>query len=652
MTLRPLPRSLDPLAGESLAGYVLRLAHRLDRAPGRIAVLTGLGRGPIQAGRSMAVPVGRLLHLDAATVAAFAHATRLSAQEVAGLCLDSMRDRYPPLDLDYQAAGSRQTNGITGLASWVFTQSTRYCPECLAGDGSPIQQAHGGAWRKLWHLPPVFACTLHRRLLLHQCPQCQQPVHSLRGTGLFPRLRDATPHPAQCLTTIQPAHWSARTACGARLDTSTPSAAATDQPDLALVRLLGVQHKLTGLLQPDGDGPTLTVSAGQSATAAQYFLDLRLLVGLIRASWPEARHQAQPWMDMDAVDDHLHQQRQQASGKRHVGSNDDRPPLEAGACGSLLALADQVLVVDDPLAVRQRLAPLLACISTLPTTHRPWMGHFLSAETHCSNGLRTAIAAQVRALRPTGRHGRPPGSPGRRKPLRDCRFDHQHIPQYLPSGWYERHFHHLDLTGIHPRFLRRVVPLKLVQLAEGGSLDTAARLVGLPAGRVLSAGLRVLHWAHDADRPSDNLAALDAALEALAHELDTTAWLTNYDTRRRALATWTIPPHDWREMTAQLSQRQSALARVQTDWGDRKRRAASVLVWTRITQGEHLFAPIVLADRQAAGRYRTEFALDVHQAWYRSRTDRGGRHYWLDLKKELDAYADQLATKIDLRQPP
>src|SRR6266702_2832878 len=106
MTLRPLPRSLDPLAGESLAGYVLRLAHRLDRAPGRIAVLTGLGRGPIQAGRSMAVPVGRLLHLDAATVAAFAHATRLSAQEVAGLCLDSMRDRYPPLDLDYPAAAS------------------------------------------------------------------------------------------------------------------------------------------------------------------------------------------------------------------------------------------------------------------------------------------------------------------------------------------------------------------------------------------------------------------------------------------------------------------------------------------------------------------------------------------------------------------
>ena len=29
MDLRALPRSLDPLSGESLSGYILRLAHRL-----------------------------------------------------------------------------------------------------------------------------------------------------------------------------------------------------------------------------------------------------------------------------------------------------------------------------------------------------------------------------------------------------------------------------------------------------------------------------------------------------------------------------------------------------------------------------------------------------------------------------------------------
>ena len=34
--LSPLPRSLDPLADESLPGYMLRLAHRLGLTPIRI----------------------------------------------------------------------------------------------------------------------------------------------------------------------------------------------------------------------------------------------------------------------------------------------------------------------------------------------------------------------------------------------------------------------------------------------------------------------------------------------------------------------------------------------------------------------------------------------------------------------------------------
>jgi hypothetical protein len=521
VTIRPLPRSLDPLPGESLPGYILRLAHRLDRAPGRIAILTGLSHR-IPGRSTTTVPVGRMLHLDTTTAVTFAHATRLSSQEVAGLCLDSLRDRYPPLDVDYEAASSRQTNGITGVSGWVSTQSTRYCPQCLAGNGSPIQQAHGGAWQKLWRLPPVFACILHRRLLLHRCPRCQQPVHSLRkAAGLFPRLQDATLHPAQCRTTIEPtAHWSAQKACGARLDTSTRSTDATDHQDRAPARLLAVQHKLIHLLQPDGDGLAQSISAGQPATAAQYFLDLRLLVGLIRASWPEARHQAQPWMDMDAVENHIHQQRQEGSGKHHIGRNYDKPPLEAGACGSLFALADQILAVDDPLAARQRLAPLLACIS-MATTYRPWVGHFLSAEAHCSAGLRIAIAVQVHALRPSGRSGPKPGRPGRRRgPMRGCRFGHQHIPQYLPSDWYERHFHDLDLTGINPRLLRRVAPLKLVQLAEGGSLDAAAQLLGSPLGRTLSARLSVHRWACGGDGANAGAfaAALNASWEFMLHD--------------------------------------------------------------------------------------------------------------------------------------
>ncbi|GGN30142.1 hypothetical protein GCM10011609_87700 [Lentzea pudingi] len=42
MATRPLPRSLDSLPRESLPGYLLRLAHRLDLSPARVGALTGL----------------------------------------------------------------------------------------------------------------------------------------------------------------------------------------------------------------------------------------------------------------------------------------------------------------------------------------------------------------------------------------------------------------------------------------------------------------------------------------------------------------------------------------------------------------------------------------------------------------------------------
>jgi hypothetical protein len=81
---------------------------------------------------------------------------------------------------------------------WVFGHWSRYCPQCLACDGSPIQDAHGGAWQRLWRLPPVFACTVHRRLLADRCPACRQPTLRLprcpRAEGL---------HPAQCCNNVR-----------------------------------------------------------------------------------------------------------------------------------------------------------------------------------------------------------------------------------------------------------------------------------------------------------------------------------------------------------------------------------------------------------------------------------------------------------------
>jgi len=164
--VRPLPRSLDPLPDESLPGYLLRLAHRLDLTPQRVAELTGLAKP------GGAAPAEHMLDLDETTLDAFARATRLTTREVGSLLLLGLAERYP-LDRNNLIGQPRQLRGIMQQDSWLLTNSTRSCPDCLTGDDSIIQQRHGGPWRRHWRLPVVFACAQHRRLLEHRCPACR-----------------------------------------------------------------------------------------------------------------------------------------------------------------------------------------------------------------------------------------------------------------------------------------------------------------------------------------------------------------------------------------------------------------------------------------------------------------------------------------------
>jgi hypothetical protein len=102
---RPLPRSLDPLPGESLAGYLLRLSFRLGVPVGQVAAVTGLTPG------IDTIPASRMLVLDDAATRALAEATRLDPIEVTALTLASLDGRYPPAGLSYLGR-ERQPNGI------------------------------------------------------------------------------------------------------------------------------------------------------------------------------------------------------------------------------------------------------------------------------------------------------------------------------------------------------------------------------------------------------------------------------------------------------------------------------------------------------------------------------------------------------------
>jgi hypothetical protein len=106
--IRPLPRRLAPLPDESLLGFLLRLAHRLDTSPLRLAKTAGL----LTNQAATRIPTRLLLEMTTETATRFAIATRMSTGEASGLTLTTLRGSFPPVDPDF--GFHRRTGGGPG----------------------------------------------------------------------------------------------------------------------------------------------------------------------------------------------------------------------------------------------------------------------------------------------------------------------------------------------------------------------------------------------------------------------------------------------------------------------------------------------------------------------------------------------------------
>ena len=614
-TLIPLPRSLDPLPDEALPGYLLRLAHRLGLAPARIMQLTGLTAshdGHQPARRSL------MLHLDEALAGAFARVTRLTAAETAGLCMSSMSGQYP-------WAAPRITAdqwGPRSLASpWVFTSATRYCPQCLAGDGSPIQQQHGGAWQKAWRLPVVLACPAHRRLLEHLCPSCRQPAMSAAPGApawLVPRARDCGLHPAQCRAVLPPqaAGRHARS-CGARLDAPAWAGEDPRAPD----DLLALQDRLLQMLHPEG--PATVMSIGQLATPAQYFADLRLVCSLINGAWPHSQN----LITGPGMTGYLDQYIAGTGGagpRRHTLC--DTPPLDARPAAALITAAARILDGGGLRALGDLLAPSRDGASRKSPRGR-WIRHYHRAGHHCSGGFRDALEPLVNSFQRTDRRSR-----GRRAPAPQITFAPENVPEHLQDDWYDQHFRRI--SG-NTRLLRRAAALRLVQMSAGGSLAEAAAFLGIDH--------RHLKASPGSAAFTDDPADFRLAVHALARQLSATPGLINYKHRRDALRNWCIDPATWQDIISQLPPTKGPF---QPELSDRKRQFASEAVWARITQGEHLLAPRIIENQMSAGDPTWHRRRD--NMWHFYNASPAKPHY-AALRKTLNVLADNLAGQADKR---
>jgi hypothetical protein len=597
-----LPRSLDPLPGESLCGFVLRLAHRLGLTPFELAKLTGLE----PAGHLVS---SRLLSLDAA--GSFARATRLDAGEAEELTLAPLAPNYPAAGLTY-CGRTRTLAGLFVKENWITSAATRYCPACLAGDGSEIQDAHGGTWARTWRLPVVFGCTRHRSMLKLTCPSCRQPAHAKTGQGLLPAPAIADLHPAACRSRLG----SARSCCGHRLDAA--------RLDPLSDRHLDLQQHIENLLHADTE-PCREPAAVSGP--AQYFNDLRVLCCLIAASWPAAEAGCPDSAARDLISGHVETVRRMITAIRAGGraahdlEHYDRPPPDPAPCAALLSLADHLTRHPDP---AERIEIVRRMIKAMPPTARTgmWLRQ-LRRDGHCSPQLTSTLNT---ALAP------PPLQP--HTPSRSVAFTVDHIPAFIPHDWLTSYFSHL--THIRTQIIRRSAALRLARITIGSSVQDAARAIGMPAGTARTAMIEL-----GARRP-----ALEAAVENLSAALDAQAPdLINYGQRRRALHNWTITPHNWAELTTDLitADTHRAYTDRPTDWGDHKRRTSSAWVWATLTGGEARHAPAF----DPAPAHTQPLSLVGATSSYRFQLDHRDYGTYAALRARLTSYADTLAAAIE-----
>lgn len=622
--LRPLARSLPPLPDESLPGFLLRLAFRLGTSPAELAVRTGLAD---RADRAV-LPVPLLIGLTAERRHTFARMVKATDTEVDAMLLDTYSSRYPP--------AQPSPSGRNGLANqqhrWLFMHATRYCPQCLTGQDNPVEQAFGGAWKTSWRLPPVFACLAHRRFLEHECPACKSvilPTATRSTVRHFPRWREASLHPAQCRAFVDGQ-------CGHRLDRDSVNS----QP--LPVEYEEFQQLLLGLL--NAVGPDEVKTLGHSTSPAHYFTDLRTACQILRASWPKSRH----LLDNKDLVSFLEAAAVETPRSRStlVHAVSDMPQMEAQPHAALLLAADRLLRAGDPDAFAGHLRLLLDEPERRPSKVS-WARAFLNTRPQCSEGFLQAVSSvlQTYAGRSLGR--------SLKQPVRRARFRPEHIPQFLEEDWYQRHFAHMD--GIATVRLRRTVAIRLCQAASGGSIQKAADRLSLYlrdpaiAARIADSPKRVHGWARNRPDPLE----FETALRNLAAELDARDNLIDYEQRRKALASWCIGPRPWEVIASRIAVPAGGYAAgggFAVDLSDRKRNIASVILWSLMTQAEHVFAPTPICDQQDPETQR-KWRNSVDAVWARIRHG-NTRPTDTQMITVLEEYAAYLTPIIDRGQTP
>ncbi|MFD9795819.1 TniQ family protein [Streptomyces sp. NPDC059070] len=569
-TSQTLPRSLLPLPDESLTGYLLRLSHRLDESPLRLAARTGLISPQDFSRHAGRVRQPTMTDLPDDLAQPFAAAVRLAPAAVRDLTLMSYQQTYPPVAAEIHRRQFKPRSGPR--TAWFSSTAAKCCPRCLAGDRSTIQQLHGGPWKRQWHLPVVFACLEHNTLLHDTCPHCHRPIHANGYVSPFLRMvhgaSTAELHPGRCRNTIGPGKL-----CQGRLDQLTPFC--NQQLPQLTPQTAALQRRLLDQLNPRSNSPK----------PFQRFADLLVLAALVTQAWPRRPDLPTPPELVEALNMHVEQQKAQIGPRAARGTLASQSmswaaaPQSAAATAAILAMADHC----QHSSTRELRDILGSLLNRSAERRHPRWGQIWKQMEHCSESFRNELAhALARRF--------PPSTPWQdflgtliSQPPHGYWADH--VPQELPVNWFKQYFPCVDrLPPPSVHALRRTAALQLVQAVTGGSPREAARFLGVPAAWLSHGG-----WVMSPEVMRRAAADFDVtdALQDLAQHLANLPAKVNYRERREQFATWHLPHDQWEALLAATGTTPRGCSPLLN------RNVTSAYIWAKVTGSEWTLAPIM-----------------------------------------------------------
>ncbi|MER8160852.1 hypothetical protein [Streptomyces sp. NPDC094472] len=310
----------------------------------------------------------------------------------------------------------------------------------------------------------------------------------------------------------------------------------------------------------------------------------------------------------------------------------DSPPPEAGPCAGLISLASQALTAPEAV---EYLDGLLARCGI----HWPGRTKILQMEPHRSAGFRAVAATRLNAIR-IRRPGIRTTFP--QPTTHQTKLAATDIPQRLPDTWTAQ-LHGLGVP-MHGPHLRRDAAIRLVQMAHGGTRREAAISLGFDACTAHNTSMRLRQW----QASDDHARHYQQALARLADHITTTPRLIDYRWRRDDLSQWVISEEDWDVITESVRRRQTPTGRPLTKWLHTRRLAAAVFVWTHVTGGERLYAPVL---RDLRNRRSPHLRAIANESWSLEHPQRTSSIHAL-LAAARSEYAAGLATRIDQQVPP